>query len=55
MLNVHSVISELDKSYESEIISANVYHPPFIFVLKIIQARKKGLQFIRAMKITISQ
>ena len=28
MLNVYPVISELDKSDEPEIVSANVYYPP---------------------------
>ena len=34
MLDVHAVTSELDESYEPEIVTANIYHPPLVFVFE---------------------
>ena len=41
MLYIHATISELNESNESEVVATYVNHPPFIFVLEVIQAWKE--------------
>jgi hypothetical protein len=55
MLYVHAVITKLNKSDQSQIVTANVDNPPLVPILKIVQRRKDLTKLIRSFEVSGSQ